>query len=665
MKSDSFRKILIANRGEIAMRVMRTCRAMGILSVAVYSDADVNAPHTQYADEAIRIGPSPSRESYLRIDRIIEAARRSGADAVHPGYGFLSENSDFATACAEANVVFIGPSPESIRQMGAKSSARGIATAAGVPIVPGDNGDVQRLDHLRERMLAIGLPVLVKASLGGGGKGMRVIRAAGEIDEALASARREAESAFGDGSLLLESYIEGARHIEVQILGDRHGNLVHLFERDCSLQRRHQKVIEESPSPAVTSELRIRIGEAAVALGRAIGYFNAGTIEFVLAPSGEFFFIEANTRLQVEHPVTEMITGLDLVRLQIEIAEGKPLPFAQSELRTVGHAVEARLYAEDPLNGFLPSTGTIREWIVPETIEGLRIESGIERGMEIGIYYDPLLAKLIAHGPDREASLRKLTYALRCLSVQGVQTNRDFLIWLLEHPEMHRGLTYTDFIRQHLEEFSLEIDEPSVALGASVLVAYLQKSWLEANELFAGLPAGYRNNPYRNPTTQLEFAGEALEVAWRTEGDNRLRVFVRQREMDVYVLEWRKESIRVEIDGVQRTFAISREEGRFHIHSSLGSWTMNHLPRFPEPVGSTDLEMANAPMPGQVLKILVRTGQYVEVGEALVTLEGMKMEQTIRASAAGVVEAILVKPGDLVSPGDLLIHIAAATRSNE
>jgi acyl-CoA carboxylase subunit alpha len=665
MKSNSFRKILVANRGEIALRVIRTCRAMGISSVGVYSDADVNASHTHNADEAIRIGPSPSQESYLRIDRIIEAARRSGADAIHPGYGFLSENGDFAEACAEADIVFIGPSPESIRKMGAKSSARRIASAAGVPILPGDNGDVQGLDHLRERTLAVGLPVLVKASFGGGGKGMRVIRAESEIDDALASARREAESAFGDGSLLLENYIEGARHIEVQILGDRHGNLVHVFERDCSLQRRYQKVIEESPSPAVTSELRARIGEAAVALGRAMAYSSAGTVEFVLAPSGEFFFIEVNTRLQVEHAVTEMITGLDLVRLQIEIAEGKPLPFAQSELHTSGHAIEARLYAEDPSNGFLPSTGTIREWIFPETIEGLRIESGIEKGTQIGIYYDPLLAKVIAHGPDRETSLRKLTYALRCLSVQGVQTNRDFLIGLLEHSDMRRGLTYTDFIRDHLEEFSLEVDETSVALATSVLVAWLQESWRAGNELLAGLPAAYRNNPYRNPSTKLEFAGEALEVEWRTEGDNRLRVFVRKREMDVLVLECSKASIRVEIDGVQRTFGIIREGSRFHIHSPLGSWSINNLPRFPEPVGSADLEMANAPMPGQVLKILVRTGQHVEVGEALVTLEAMKMEQTIRASTAGVVEAILVKTGDLVSPGDLLIHIATATRQKE
>ncbi|HXG65993.1 MAG TPA: biotin carboxylase N-terminal domain-containing protein, partial [Blastocatellia bacterium] len=390
MRPKTFRKILVANRGEIALRVMRACREMGIATVAVYSDADARAPHVRFADEAAHIGPAPSKESYLHAEKILEAARRAGAEAIHPGYGFLSENADFAAACESAGLTFIGPSAEAIRKMGRKSTARQIMAEAGIPVVPGYDGENQSLETLRAQALEIGLPVLIKAVAGGGGKGMRVARDAGEIEAALEGARREAEKSFGDGTLLLEKYIENARHVEFQILGDLHGNLVHIFERDCSIQMRHQKVVEESPSPALNEELRRLMGEAAVAAGRAIGYANAGTVEFILAPDGKFYFIEVNTRLQVEHPVTEMITGLDLVKLQIEIAEGKRLPFAQDDLRQNGHAIEARLYAEDPANDFLPATGTVYDWEPPAAVEGLRIDTGIERGIEVGIYYDPM-----------------------------------------------------------------------------------------------------------------------------------------------------------------------------------------------------------------------------------------------------------------------------------
>ncbi|MBP6820827.1 MAG: acetyl-CoA carboxylase biotin carboxylase subunit, partial [Acidobacteria bacterium] len=428
-----FRKILVANRGEIALRVMRTCRAMGIATVAVYSDADANAPHVRFADEAVHIGAAPAKDSYLNAERILEAAKLTGAEAIHPGYGFLSENADFAEACATAGIVFIGPQAKAIRQMGLKSPARKLAAAAGCPVVPGYDGEDQSDKTLQAEILKIGFPVLIKASAGGGGKGMRVVRSESEIAEAIESARREAEKAFGNGALLLEKFVERARHVEVQILGDQHGNLVHLFERDCSLQRRHQKVIEESPSPAVSPELRQQMGEAAVKVGQAINYSNAGTVEFILTPNNQFYFIEVNTRLQVEHPVTEAVTGVDLVKLQIEIAEGKPLPFTQSELKTSGHAIEARLYAEDPANDFLPATGKLHDWRLPETVEGLRIDSGVEAGSEVGIYYDPMLAKLIAHADDRATAIRKLSYALRQLSVQGVTTNREFLLRLVEH----------------------------------------------------------------------------------------------------------------------------------------------------------------------------------------------------------------------------------------
>ncbi|HET9838807.1 MAG TPA: biotin carboxylase N-terminal domain-containing protein, partial [Candidatus Angelobacter sp.] len=424
-----FRKILIANRAEIAVRIARTCREMGISSVAVYSDADRDALHVRVVDQAVPIGAAAPRESYLNIEKIIAAARKAGADAIHPGYGFLAENADFAAACEAAGIVFIGPRADVIRTMGSKIEGRKLAQAAGVPVVPEPAENE--------------FPKLIKASAGGGGRGMRVVRSAAEYKDALRAAAGEAERAFGEGTLLVEKYIEGARHVEVQILGDHHGNAMHLFERDCSVQRRHQKVIEESPSPAVTPELRQRMCEAALALARKIGYTNAGTFEFLLSPSGEFHFIEANTRIQVEHPVTEMVTGLDLIRLQIEIAQGGRLP--KETPQQSGHAIEARLYAEDPANGFLPSAGKLHVWNPPAGVAGLRIDSGVEEGAEVGVYYDPLLAKVLAHGAARESAIRKLTYALKHFAAQGVETNREFLIRVLEHEEFRAGRAHTAF----------------------------------------------------------------------------------------------------------------------------------------------------------------------------------------------------------------------------
>jgi acetyl/propionyl-CoA carboxylase alpha subunit len=424
-----FRKILVANRGEIAVRIMRTCRAMGIDTVAVYSDFDRNALHARMADQAVPIGPAPARDSYLNIEKIISAARLTGADAVHPGYGFLSENPGFASACEEAGIAFIGPRAEVIRTLGSKTEARKLAQEADVPIVP--------VPEENE------FPILIKASAGGGGRGMRIVRSAQEFKEALAAARGEAERAFGDSTVLVEKYIEGARHVEVQVFGDHHGNVMHLFERDCSLQRRYQKVIEESPSPAVTPEIRRRMTDAAATLAQKTGYTNAGTVEFLLAPSGDFYFIEVNTRIQVEHPITEMVTGLDLIRLQIEIAQGAKLPATLPEQS--GHAIEARLYAEDPANGFLPSTGVLHVWQLPEDSTGLRIDTGVEEGSEIGVYYDPLLAKIIAHASDRKSAIRKLVHALRNFAAQGPQTNREYLVALLESEEFLAGRGHTGF----------------------------------------------------------------------------------------------------------------------------------------------------------------------------------------------------------------------------
>jgi acetyl-CoA carboxylase biotin carboxylase subunit len=661
METKAFRKILVANRGEIALRVMRTCRAMGIETVAVYSDADAQAPHVRFAVEAVHLGAAPAQDSYLRIDKIIEAAIRTGADAIHPGYGFLSESAEFAEVCAVAGVVFIGPSPAAIQAMGLKNSARRLAMEAGAPVVPGYDGEDQSIETLRARMIEIGFPVLIKASAGGGGKGMRVVRDDSAIDESVEAARREAEKAFGDGSLLIEKYIEGARHVEIQILGDAHGNLVHLFERDCSLQRRHQKIVEESPSPAVNEELRREMGETAVNIGRAIGYANAGTVEFILSAStgrsGEFYFIEVNTRLQVEHPVTEMITGLDLVRLQIEIAEGRPLPFAQADLKTNGHAVEARLYAEDPASDFLPSIGKIIDLHFP-ALEDLRIDSGIENGMEVDIHYDPLLAKLIARGEDRDAAIRKLVYALRQSSIQGLRTNRDFLIRLLDHQDFRQGRAHTGFIAEHIPELT-DDDDPRLNRDSLVAAAlYLQNQWQASNELLAELPPSYRNNPYRDPSIKLQIDSGEVEVSWLRTGAGAYRARVFDSTAKAQVLSSTSDGvIRIEIDGLQRAFRIAEAGDELYIHSSLGSRVIKRPPRHPAPQAATERASANSPMPGKVLKILVEAGQQVSAGDPLIILEAMKMEHTMRAAINGVVESILVIDGEVVGPGQLLVRI--------
>ncbi len=628
------RKILIANRGEIAPRIMRTCRAMGIETVAVYSDFDRHALHVRQADQAVPIGGTASRESYLKIETILSAARRTGADAIHPGYGFLAENADFAAACENANLVFVGPSSKIIRAMGSKAGARRIAQEAGVPVVPA----LPENDSPTS-----GFPWLIKASAGGGGRGMRIVRTAEEFQESLSAARGEAERAFGDGTLLVEKYVEGARHVEVQIFGDHHGNVMHLFERDCSVQRRHQKIIEESPSPAVTSEIRTRMTEAAVALGRKIGYTNAGTVEFLLAPSGEFYFIEVNTRIQVEHPVTEMITGLDLIRLQIEVAQGRSLP---ADLpRPNGHAVEVRLYAEDPANDFLPSTGTLHVWNPPGGIEGLRVDSGIEQGTEVGVYYDPLLAKVIAHGPDRNAAIAKLVYGLKNFAAQGVVNNREFLIDVLEHDTFRTGQAHTGF------KLPAQSHKNNDAQFAAVLRAYIERTEHSQRKILPSIPLRYRNNPYPSPAMKLEIGGHEYQAAFD--------------ETSIQVLETSPGHVVALIEGIRRKFKIHRHDDEYYIWSSFAQRKVVRLPRYPRRVGGGQHETANSPMPGQVLRILVAEGQHVKPGDHLMVLEAMKMEQTIKTTIDGVVKAILVKVGDIVAPGQMLVEIESMEDANE
>lgn len=658
------RKILIANRGEIASRIMRTCRRLGIATVAVYSEADRRAPHALQADEAMLIGPASPRESYLHIERIIAAARHTGADAIHPGYGFLSENAALAEACVAAGIVFIGPPAEIIRRMGLKSAARRLMAEAGVPVIPGYDGDDQSGERLRDEILAIGLPVLVKASAGGGGKGMRVVRTEAEIESALAGARREAETAFGDGTLLIEKYLENARHIEVQLLGDHHGHLLQLFERDCSLQRRHQKIVEESPSPAIDRELRENLGVSALRAGRAIGYVNAGTVEFLVSSDGTFYFIEVNTRLQVEHPVTEMITGLDLVEWQIAVAEGRPLAMTQQDLQRKGHAIEARLYAEDPAHDFLPATGRIVACQWPEAIEGLRVETGIALHQEIGIHYDPLLAKLIAWGEDRNSALGKLVHAIRKTYVHGLKTNRDFLLRVLEDPAFVEGRAVTTSVEDHLDR--LLVASGRGAEVHSLLAAAMH--WLrqarESDPFLEELPLNYRNNPYRDPSMILQMGESRHEVVWRELDEQRYAMRLGDRSHQVELIDHRPGTLRLEIDGLTREFRLTEVGEWLTVDSALGLCSIHKLPRHPLPAGGMEAGAATSSMPGQVVKLLVEPGQRVEAGQPLLLLEAMKMEHTLRAAEAGQIESILVAPGEIVGPGQVLIQMVPDEESD-
>jgi propionyl-CoA carboxylase alpha chain len=627
----TFSKILIANRGEIAVRIMRTCRAMGMPTVVVYSEFDRDALHVRLADQAVPIGAPVAKESYLNIENIIAAARLTGSDAIHSGYGFLAENAAFASACEDAGIVFIGPRADVIRALGSKTEARKLAQEAGVPVVPTPAENE--------------FPKLIKASLGGGGRGMRIVRNAAEFKDAFAAAEGEAERAFGDGALLVEKYIEGARHVEIQIFGDHHGGVMHLYERDCSVQRRHQKIIEESPSPAVTPESRSRMTDAAMALARKVGYTNAGTMEFLLAPSGDFYFIEVNTRIQVEHPVTEMVTGLDLIRLQIEIAQGGKLPTKQPTQK--GHAIEARLYAEDPANDFLPSTGTLHVWRPPETSTGLRIDSGVEEGTEIGVYYDPLLAKVIAHAEDRDSAIRKLAHALRNFAAQGVQTNREFLIAVLESEEFKGGKAHTGFQLP----VSAKADEQLDRAFCSVVRMHIERTEHARRTILPSIPPSFRNNPTAAPTMKFAVGEREYEV-----GDSRGAIDA---------LSVGEDHVDALVKGVRYHFDIRQHGADYYVRSILGQRQITRLPRFPEKTAGGQHQSANSPMPGQVLRILVAEGQRVKPGDGLIVLEAMKMEQTIKATIQGVVRAVLVKPAEVVAPGQMLVEIEAVEDANE
>jgi propionyl-CoA carboxylase alpha chain len=657
-----FEKVLVANRGEIARRVMRTLREMGIASVAVYSDADGAAPHVGDADEAVRIGPAPSRESYLAIDRIIESARSVGADAVHPGYGFLAENAEFADRCTEAGLVFIGPPAEAIRKMGSKIEAKAIMAAAGVPVIPGCSGAGLSDDALAGEARKIGFPVLIKASAGGGGRGMRIAGNEGELPQALAAARREASSAFGDDTLLLERYFEAPRHIEVQIFGDAKGRVIHLGERECSVQRRYQKIIEEAPSVAVDEELRGRLGAAAVAAGEAIGYQGAGTVEFIVDQSGDFHFLEVNTRLQVEHPVTEAVTGLDLVRLQVEIAEGSPLPQALEEVAIHGHAIEARLYAEDPANDFLPQTGRVALW-EPPRLPGVRCDGGIEVGTEVGPHYDPMLAKIIAHGTTRDDAIRRLVRALRDLGVGGIATNREFLIAVLAHPAFAAGETDTHFIERHLPpETRSACPDPAVdRVHAIVATLHDHERRRRSAEcpLPRSIPSGWRNNRWRPQDASYQIGTEVIEVFYTAGPSGSFEVEACGSVSRVLVVEAGEREMVIEIDDIRRRFSVTVHSGVTFVHGSLGSAELVAIPRFATH-GSDDVAGSYvAPMPGAVREVRVSVGDRVEEGTVMLILEAMKMEHPITAHGDGVVTEVRVEVDQMVEPDEVLVVVEA------
>ena len=650
------RKILIANRGEIACRIMRTCRSMGIATVAVFSTVDAQARHVREADEAIHIGDNAAAASYLNIPALIEAARRSGADAIHPGYGFLAENADFAAACLEARLIFIGPTPDAIRRMGSKREAKLLMQAADVPTVPGYQGEDQSDETLIAAGQQIGFPLMVKAAAGGGGKGMRVVAGPGALPDALAAARRESLSAFGDDTLILERVITPARHVEFQIFGDQYGQIIHLGERECSIQRRHQKIIEETPSTALTPELRERMGAAAVTVGRQIDYVNAGTVEFILDEAGNFYFLEVNTRLQVEHPVTEYVTGLDLVRWQIEVAEGRPLPLKQEEVRFRGHAIECRVYAEDPANGFLPATGDILLWSEPAG-DGVRVDAGISSRDAVSIYYDPMLAKIITYGADRAEALRRMDRALSQTVLMGLRNNIAFLRGILLHPAHVAGHLSTDFIEQHFSGQSADVALPPPALVAAAL----------ARELARRTSGYWRNNPNAPIPSRFRAEGSQECSAWLMPANDAtfqctLEQAGNKTAYTVKVLEYQAPDLRFALDGhVLRAVVVEAPHHRYWVQVDGNTCTLTWISPLPEPDERREGQGSlRAPMPGNVRAVLAVPGQQVRKGETLMLLEAMKMEHSIRAPYDGVVTVIAHQPGAMVQADAILLEIAPA-----
>ncbi|EUC15513.1 acetyl/propionyl/methylcrotonyl-CoA carboxylase subunit alpha [Paraburkholderia hospita] len=664
-----FNKILIANRGEIACRVAATCKRLGITSVAVYSDADANAKHVAACDEAMHIGGSTAAESYLRVERIIEAAIATGAQAVHPGYGFLSENEDFAHACEKAGIAFIGPPVEAIAAMGSKAAAKALMHSAAVPLVPGYHGDDQNADLLHRQADEIGYPVLLKASAGGGGKGMRVVTRTEEFDAALASCKREAASSFGNDRVLIEKYLTRPRHVEVQVFADKHGGAVYLFDRDCSVQRRHQKVLEEAPAPGLQPHVRRAMGEAAVAAARAVNYVGAGTVEFIMTEGGEFYFMEMNTRLQVEHPVTEMVTGLDLVEWQLRVAAGEPLPLAQDQLKIEGHAIEARIYAEHPARGFLPSTGTLKHLRMPEGVEfslgaggeraPVRIDSGVREGDTITPFYDPMIAKLIVHGASREEALKRMSHALRGCEVVGPHTNVEFLQRIVASVPFSTGDLDTGLIERHHDALFAPVKKPFVEALALACGALLTREGGVAHGAspWDALSHWRLNGGYTQTLNWRDVEKEAAFTAvFSRDGDTRTLTHDGRTEPFKWWTGAGQHEYGATIGDAHVTGRVFIDGDTFHVFcrgDALAFEWQNLLAH------AADAEHGEgrltAPMPGKVIAVLVEQGAVVEKGQPLIVMEAMKMEHTIGSPTAGKVAEVLYAVGDQVTDGAQLL----------
>jgi propionyl-CoA carboxylase alpha chain len=650
-------KLLVANRGEIASRVFRTCRAMDIGCVAVYSDADAGLPFASEADEAVHLPGNTPGETYLRADLLIDAARRTGADAIHPGYGFLSENAGFARQCAAAGITFVGPTPEAIDAMGSKIAAKELMREAGVPVLPGAVFDGDRepdAAQLRAAVAEIGTPVLVKAAFGGGGRGMRIVREIDDVVEAVASARREAASAFGNGTVFLERFVESPRHIEVQIVGDQAGTLVHLFERECSIQRRYQKIIEEAPSPVVDDTLRAQLCQAAVTAGKAIGYVGAGTVEFVLDASRRFYFLEVNTRLQVEHPVTELITGIDLVKLQLDIAAGAPIPAEVLQAQISGHAIEGRLYAEDAAAGYLPTSGDVHTFEFTAT-DGLRIDAGFASGTRVSTFYDSMLAKVIGYGATRDDARRLLAGSLSRARLHGVTTNRDLLVAILREGEFAAGAIDTGYLERHPYD-ELVPDSGDEARAVHLLAAALADQAARRSQapVLPGLPSGFRNNPSAPQTASYTHLGLPVEVTYRFDRDGLTATVAGQPVPGARLLSATPARVDLVCAGIRRVVDVTRIGATAYVDSPLGHDALAEVERFPDPSAAAHAGSLLAPMPGTVVRVAAAVGDNVEAGATIITIEAMKMEHAIRTPAAGVVTALPVTVGAQVDSGTVL-----------
>ncbi len=663
-----FKKILIANRGEIACRVAATARRMAIRTVAVYSDADANANHVRACDESVYLGGSTPKDSYLRWEKILEAAKATGAEAIHPGYGFLSENEEFAQACADAGLVFIGPPPSAIKAMGLKAESKQLMEKARVPLVPGYHGHDQDPALLQREADRIGYPVLIKASAGGGGKGMRAVEKSGDFAAALASCQREAINSFGDDAVLIEKYVQRPRHIEIQVFGDMHGDCVYLFERDCSVQRRHQKVLEEAPAPGMTEAMRAEMGAAAVAAAKAVNYVGAGTVEFIVEQRDggamDFFFMEMNTRLQVEHPVTEAITGLDLVEWQLRVASGEPLPLKQSELKIHGHAIEARICAENPDNNFLPATGTLQVYRKPQATafqrSRVRIDDGVREGGEISPFYDSMIAKLIVHGATRDEALARLDAALAQTHIVGVQTNVQFLRGVLATESFARANLDTALIeRERAVLFDREPLGLPLAAAASIARTLLDERATGTPDPFSQRD-GWRSLGTTARIFAFEFRGETQIATLRYLHDGALTLDVDGVRGPLVIGRLPDGQIELAFNGTRHTLDVYERQGAAHVFADRGATRITAIDRLAH-AGDSQAEggRLTAPMPGKVVSFAVKAGDKVAKGQPLAVMEAMKMEHTIAAPADGTVEELLYAPGDQVTEGAELLRIAA------